>query len=111
VHDLRPRAGPWVEPRNTIAADARASASATILPAEATTRTGTWSIADVHRSACDARRAPGPMCRQVFGLADVTAAPSPNPRRFPGCASQCLVAGFVSADRCGAAPESHRIPF
>lgn len=43
---------------------------ATGFPAEAATRTSTLSITDGRRAPCDNRRTHGPVCRQVFGLAD-----------------------------------------
>ncbi|EPX64654.1 hypothetical protein D187_000076 [Cystobacter fuscus DSM 2262] len=46
---------------------------------------------------------------QVFGLASVgVMPPTPSPSQLRGASG---VDGFVLADRCGAAPDSHRIPF
>jgi len=48
-------------------------------------------------------------CRQVFGLADVDLAIrllAP----LPGRNSQCVDRALVSAYRCGAVPDLHRIP-
>lgn len=49
-------------------------------------------------------------CRQVFGLVDVEGAGPPPSPSLPGRASQCND-GFVSTYRCGAVPDSHRLPF
>ena len=56
---------------------------------------------------------------QVFGLADLRAGawlcsvadPVPTGRRFPPAwCEQCLMTAVVSAYRCGAVPDSHRVP-
>lgn len=49
-------------------------------------------------------------CRQVFGLVDAEGVDLPPSPSLPGMASQCND-GFVSTYRCGAAPDSHRLPF
>ena len=56
------------------------------------------------RSACVRFR-----LRQVFGLVDVQLAPTV--RRFPDAWRPVHVTEFVSTYRCGAAPDSHRLPF
>ncbi len=46
--------------------------------------------------------------RQVFGLTGIFH--FPTGRRFPAI-RQCLMTAFVPAYRCGAVPDSHRVPF
>src|SRR5690606_29823392 len=49
--------------------------------------------------------------RQVFGLAGAASFPRrPTGRRFPGRVAQCVMTAFVPAHRCGAVPDSHRVP-
>src|SRR5699024_53328 len=95
--------------------------AATRLPAEAVTRIGQLVQ---HRSrasqnprpdwrvqVASTTRAPGPMCRQVFGLCGRGSFDPPTLLRLPGCCDPVRVEAFVSAYRCGAVPDLHRIPF
>src|SRR4029079_7043130 len=57
------------------------------------------------------RISPGAGRWQVFGLASVPALGRlPNVHRFPVANDQCVLVDFVLAYRCGAAPDSHRVP-
>ena|SRR6476646_11612811 len=47
--------------------------------------------------------------RQVFGLTGELLAPTN--RSFPAFKGQCFHAAFVPVYRCGAVPDSHRVPF
>ena len=51
--------------------------------------------------------------RQVFGLtsAAIVTDRFPTGHRFPGAGAQCFVMTFVLDYRCGAVPDSHRVPF
>ena len=51
--------------------------------------------------------------RQVFGLTSTAIVTDrfPTGHRFPGAGAQCSVMTFVLDYRCGAVPDSHRVPF
>jgi hypothetical protein len=50
-------------------------------------------------------------CWQVFGLASASAIAGFLSPQLPGRKGQCFFCGVVLAYRCGAAPDSHRVPF
>jgi len=51
------------------------------------------------------------LCRQVFGLADEDQRDPPTRSRFPAAEGQCMWVLSFPLYRCGAVPDSHRIPF